>query len=167
MQASRRRVRERLRARDGEVDGPRSIVLRTQAVPAAYRTFARQVGLDPDADGDPLAALLQARLLRGTFPSAGPVPDACALALVETGVPVWGADHRLLPGGLRIGIAPDLGLQVECGAERVAPLLGPVAEELAATKETTEARLFAIVVGGVPRGTVQEALWVAERALQG
>jgi hypothetical protein len=164
--ASPKVVRRRLQALDARVDGRASAYWRTQDVPSSYRAFARQVGLDPDVDADPLGDLVRARLgLRGTLPSAGPVPDACAIALLETGVPVWGADARALVGPLRVEVAPDLLFFVGDGQTTVAELFGPVAPEVAPARSTTEARLFALVVPGVAEATVREALWVAGRAL--
>src|SRR4051812_45087524 len=87
-----REARRELRALDGRVDGIRASTIRTQAVPCAYRIFARQIGLDPDADGLQLEQLLLDRLLTGTLPSRGAAADARAIALLDTGVPTWALD---------------------------------------------------------------------------
>lgn len=163
---SRHDTQARLRRLDQRVDGRRALAMRTEPVPRAYRAFARQIGLDGEADAGTLAALLRARIVRGTLPSTCPVADVCTIAMIETGVPVWGLDGQRVVGPLRIETADDLSLVVREAERVVAPLLGAPVDPLATTTDTRVARLYAIVVAGVPRATVLEALWVAEQALR-
>lgn len=162
----RRRLAARLADIDTRVDAARAAATRTHPVPGAYRALARQVGIDPDADGLPLEALLHDRLLRGAFHSTGPVPDACAIALLETGVPVWALEASEVAGPLRLVVVEDGGIGVGDGRRLLAPLLGPPLEEVAAEPTALEVVLFAVVAPGVPRGTVREALWTAAHALE-
>ena len=91
-----RRSPPELRARLGMLadrfHGARALSIRREAVPAAYRVLFRHLGLDPDVHRTPIEAAAVQRLLRGGFASGGAVEDACLLALVETGVPVWALD---------------------------------------------------------------------------
>lgn len=162
----RRRLAQRLARLDQRIDGPRAAASRTHPVPLAYRTLARQVGLDPDADELPLDTLLYERLLRGALRSRGPVPDACAIAVVETGVPVWALDGPAVEGELRIVVEGDGALAVGDDRGALAPLLGPPAPWAAAAPTASDVVLFAVRAGSVPTGTVREALWTAAEALQ-
>ncbi|WP_205696478.1 hypothetical protein [Conexibacter sp. SYSU D00693] len=163
----RRRVAERLRALGLRVDGARAAAARTQAVASAYRVLARQVGLDPEADGLPLERLLRDRLLRGTFQPRGPVVDACAVAVLETGVPVWALDAGVVDGPLRVRVETSGALVVADDHRALAPLLGDPAAEHAPGDGSVEVVLFAVDVRGVPAGTVDEALWIAAATLTG
>lgn len=165
--------RERLRLLGDRVGGERVATLRQQAIPGAYRAFARQVGLDPDADDLPLERVLMDRIRAGRFVPDGPVTDPCTVAMLETGVPVWALDDEQVHGALRVGSVPDEaadpgdggprpgGLAVWDAARPLAPLLGPPPPGLAATASANAVRLYALRVEGVPDATVREALWTA------
>ena len=88
---------------------PQAIALRGRDVPHAYRVFFRHVGLEPDETRIPVEALVVERLRLGGFPSRGRLPDALAIACVETGVPVWALDADALDGppGVRPATAAD------------------------------------------------------------
>ena len=162
----RRRLAARLARLDVRIDGPRAATSRTHPVPLAYRTLARQVGLDPDADELLLDTLLFHRLRRGALPSRGPVPDACALATIETGVPVWALDGPTVLGRLRLVVEGDGALAVGDDRGALAPLLGPPVEWAAARPTDADVVLFAVRAANVPAGTVREALWTAAAALE-
>ncbi len=163
----RRRLAARLVALARGVDGARAAASRTHPVPSAYRALARQVGLDPDADGLPLEALLLERLLRGALPSGGPVPDACAIAVLETGVPVWPLDPEAVYGPLRLAVHAAGALAVADDRGPLVPLLADPPAEVAAAPTAQDVLLFAVRPGGVPEATVREALWLAAGALEG
>lgn len=87
--------------------GASVVASRTKPIPHAYRAFFRQIGLDPDAQRIPSEQAAVARLLQGGFRSVDVIADACLVALVETGVPVWalgGVDRSL---GIRTATAAD------------------------------------------------------------
>ena len=82
--------------------------MRTKPIPHAYRAFFRQIGLDPDVDRIPSEEVAVTRLMQGGFRSVGLIDDACLVALVETGVPVWALDaDRVDAGGLGIRTTSD------------------------------------------------------------
>jgi DNA/RNA-binding domain of Phe-tRNA-synthetase-like protein len=169
-----RAARERLTVLSDRVSGDLVLAIPQQAVPGALRAFARQVGLDPDADGLPMEQLLMQRLRAGRFLTAAPVGDACAVAMLETGVPVWAIDEDRLRGPLRIGavVGPDVArpesravqpgeLAVWDARRPVAVLLGSPAPDVTPARRTRRVRLFALRVEGVPDASVREALWTA------
>jgi len=86
---SPRVVKHRLRALANRYRGAEVVAMRTKPIPLAYRTFFRQIGLDPDTSRVPSERAAVARLLHGGFRSIDLVQDALLIAVVETGVPVW------------------------------------------------------------------------------
>ncbi len=77
------------------------MALRREPVPAAYRVFFRQIGLDPDVVRTPIEAAVLERMLRGGFPSGGLLADVLLIALIDTGVPVWALDADAVDGAAR------------------------------------------------------------------
>lgn len=172
-------VRERLRALSNRVGGANVVTMRTQAIPHAYRSFFRQIGLDPDANRIPSEEAAVARLMYGGFRSTGLLADAMLIALVETGVPVWAINGDLVaPGGL--------GIRTTAGGERFgsivqplaagrlavvdaskvhALLFGPIAPGHEAGPRTRRIALFAVGVEGVPAIHLEEALWTCGEVL--
>jgi DNA/RNA-binding domain of Phe-tRNA-synthetase-like protein len=175
-------VRERLRALSDRIRGPQALALRSQPVPWAYRVFFRHIGLDPDEQRTPVEALALERLLKGGLRSESLLDDALTIAVLETGVPLWGLDADRLDGelGLR-GAAEgeslgrgDGALALPAGRLVVADSTGPVAVlfgDAAAgagvTRETTRMALFSVQVAGVPTMYIEEALWTATDILVG
>ena len=176
-------TRRRLRGLSDRVAGARVVAMRTQPIPHAYRTFFRQVGVDPDAARIPSEEAAVARLLQGRFESRDTVSDALLIAVVETGVPVWALDARCVDVdslGIRVATAGDRVGRVSEGAElppgqlvvadatRVhATLFGPPAPEHLPGARTRRVVLFAVAVEGVPAIHVEEALWVSTDAIEG
>jgi DNA/RNA-binding domain of Phe-tRNA-synthetase-like protein len=173
-----------LRARLGMLadrfHGARALSIRREAVPAAYRVLFRHIGLDPDVQRTPIEAAAVARLLRGGFASGSAIEDACLLALVETGVPVWALDADRVEGplGLRAALADErLGdgeyandlvpgrLVVADQAGPVAVLFGDTAPGLLPGRGTTRLTLFAVGAPGVPALSFEEALHCCAEAL--
>lgn len=174
------RLAPRLRALADRFAGPRAVTMRREAVPAAYRAFARHVGLDPDVDRPPVEALVVERLLHGGFRSRGRVEDALLVGALETGVPLWALDADQISGplgvraarpGERLGkgeLAPDLApgrLVVADARGPVAVLLGAVADGVAPGPRTRRLVVFAVRVAGIPAIHVEEALWACREAL--
>ena len=97
-------VRRRLNALADRYTGGKVVHMRQDAVPWAYRVFARQVGVDPDTDRTPVERIALDRLKRGGLPSEGLLDDALTIAVAETGVPVIALDRDRLEGdpGLRL-----------------------------------------------------------------
>ena len=179
-----RRSPPELRARLGVLadrfHGARALSIRREAVPAAYRVLFRHIGLDPDVHRTPIEAAVVDRLLRGGFASGSVVEDACLLALVETGVPVWALDADRLDGplglraarpGERLGdgaYANDLvpgRLVVADGVGPVAVLFGETAPDRLPGRATTRLALFAVGAPGVPAMSFEEALYCCAQAL--
>jgi DNA/RNA-binding domain of Phe-tRNA-synthetase-like protein len=169
-------LRERLRELSDRMRGAQAVALRGRDVPHAYRVFFRHVGLEPDETRIPVEALIVERLTRGGFPSRGRLPDALAIACVETGVPVWALDADRLAGppGIRAATAEDrladaplpAGRLVLADAERPLAILfqapeGPVAPG----RDTRRLALLSVVVPHVPALFAEEALWIAGEAL--
>jgi DNA/RNA-binding domain of Phe-tRNA-synthetase-like protein len=174
-------VKQRLRQLSNRWHGAGVVAMRTQPIPHAYRTFFRQVGMDPDATRIPSEEAAVNRLLHGGFRSTGPLADALLIALVETGVPVWALRGELVEaGGLGIRTTAEderlgsegvpLGpgrLVVADGRHIHALLFGAVAPGHEADARTLYATLFAVGVPGVPAIHLEEALWTAGEMLSG
>ncbi len=171
-------VRQRLRELSDRYRGAGVVAMRTQPIPHAYRTFFRQVGVDPDAARIPSEAAAVGRLLRGGFETRDALADALLVALVETGVPVWALDAsvvdsnslgiRLSVSGDRMGSDPAGGVSLPEGQLVVADaltvhaaLFGEPVSGHAPGPQTRRIVLFAVGVDGVPAIHVEEALWVA------
>jgi DNA/RNA-binding domain of Phe-tRNA-synthetase-like protein len=178
VRASAPAVRRRLRDLSDRYRGAGVVAMRTQPIPHAYRTFFRQVGVDPDAARIPSEAAAVGRLLKGGFETRDALADALLVALVETGVPVWALDAsvvdsgslgiRLSVSGDRVGGDPAGGVALPEGQLVVADaltvhasLFGAPAPGHAPGPQTRRIVLFAVGVDGVPAIHVEEALWVA------
>jgi DNA/RNA-binding domain of Phe-tRNA-synthetase-like protein len=173
----------RLDALSNRYRGASVVAMRTQPIPHAYRTFFRQIGLDPDVDRIPSEQAAVTRLLQGGFRSRGALEDALLVALIETGVPVWALDADLIdPGGLgirltgagdRIGrgehamsVGPGLLVVADAGGAIHAMLFGALAPGHGVGVRTRRVALFSVGVEGVPAIHVEEALWVCAEALR-
>jgi DNA/RNA-binding domain of Phe-tRNA-synthetase-like protein len=172
----------RLRDLSSRYRGATVVAMRTKPVPQAYRAFFRQIGLDPDVRRIPSEGAAVGRLMHGGFRSVDLIADACLVALVETGVPVWAldADHVDVGGlGIRAageadqGDAHGLGEWVEPGTLLVtdartvfAVLFGEPGAAHQVTRRTERVALFALAVGGVPDIHVEEALWICSELLR-
>jgi DNA/RNA-binding domain of Phe-tRNA-synthetase-like protein len=172
-------VKERLRQLANRYTGGRVIHMRQDAVPWAYRVFARQVGIDPDTDRTPVEAIALERLRHGGFKSENLVDDALTIAIAETGVPVFALDADRIEGepGLRLsrpgerlpGVRPLPARQIVVADDErpVAIVLGEVSHEAGVTPETRRMILCALRVKGVPAIAVEEALWTTAEVLVG
>lgn len=155
--------------------GATVVAMRTKPVPHAYRSFFRQIGLDPDVDRIPSEQAAVERLLHGGFRPQDLVRDSVLIALVETGVPVWALDARQVDAdglGIRTTVAGDsLGgeggralapgrLAVADGQRVHGLLFGELASGHAVSAQTVRVVLFTIGVAGVPAIHLEEALWL-------
>jgi DNA/RNA-binding domain of Phe-tRNA-synthetase-like protein len=172
-------VKERLRQLANRYTGGRVIHMRQDAVPWAYRVFARQVGIDPDTDRTPVEAIALERLRHGGLRSENLLDDALTIAIAETGVPVFALDADKLEGepGLRLsrpgerlaGVRPLSARQLVVADDQrpVAIVLGEVSHDAGVTPETEHMILCALRVRGVPAIAVEEALWTTAEVLVG
>ena len=171
-------VRQRLKDLADRYTGAHVIHMRQDPVPWAYRVFYRQVGIDPDSHRTPAEQVALDRLRVGGFKSANSVDDALTIAVAETGVPViaFDADRvgsvlglRLSTEGERLGAAgrPLSTRQIVVADEHrsLAVLFGEVSEDHGVTPRTRRMVLVALRVKGVPRISVEEALWIAGETL--
>jgi DNA/RNA-binding domain of Phe-tRNA-synthetase-like protein len=159
VRASSRDVEDRLKALSDRYLGGGVVAMRTRPIPHAYRSFFRQVGLDPDASRIPSEEAAVRRLLHGGFRSRDVLEDARLIALIETGVPVWALDASRVDEGT-LGIRLTAGRLVVADSERVHATL--FAEpEAAPGPRTRRMVLFAVGVEGVPAIHLEEALWMA------
>jgi DNA/RNA-binding domain of Phe-tRNA-synthetase-like protein len=166
-------LKERLRALADRYTGAKVIHMRQDSVPWAYRVFSRQVGIDPDTDRTPVEAIALERLRHGGLRSENLLDDALTVAIAETGVPLVALDGDRLDGelglrqsrpGERLGALRPLSRQqiVIADATRpVAVVLGQAGDETGVTPACERMVLCALQVKGVPRISVEEALWVA------
>jgi DNA/RNA-binding domain of Phe-tRNA-synthetase-like protein len=174
-------VVHRLTQLANRMTGAYALRVRTLPVPAAHRTFHRQLGLDPDVDRPPLEEAVFRRLWTGGFVPAGMPWDALLIALLETGVGVWILDAAHVAGelGVRTSTAGETlgvgkaatglgeGELVIADAQRpLARLLAPPPAAFAVTPETRRAVLYVLQVPGVPAMAVQEALNTARDLLR-
>lgn len=173
-------LRERLALLSNRFGGAQAIALRREEVPHAYRVFFRHVGLDPETTRTPVEAAAIDRLVDGGFLSRNLISDACLVAVVETGVPVWALDESTLRGplilraaepGERVGEgeyaheAPAGRLLVADERGVVAVLFADPVSERVPSHSTTCVRLVCVAVPGVSDMHVQEALWIAAEAI--
>ncbi|MGH2858499.1 MAG: hypothetical protein ACRDMJ_13580 [Solirubrobacteraceae bacterium] len=136
------------------------VALRTRPVTRAYRTFFHHVGLEPDVRRVPGEEAMVARLLHGGFVGSELIHDACLVALIETGVPVWALDAAVVQQtelGIRAG--PTGSLVVADGGSVHAELFGEPSPAHGVGPRTERVTLFAIGVDGVPEIHIEEALW--------
>ncbi len=170
-------VKHRLRMLADRYTGGKVIHMRQDPVPWAYRVFSRQVGIDPDQDRTPVEAVALRRLKHGGLHSQNIVDDALTIAISETGVPVIAIDADRVEGelGLRLsrsgetlaGSRPlsDRQLVVADADRPVAVVLGDVGPDAGVTPDTNRMVLCALGVKGVPRISLEEALWSAAETL--
>jgi phenylalanyl-tRNA synthetase beta chain len=117
------------------------------------------------------------RLKWGGFRSQNLVDDALTIAVAETGVPVIAFDGdlvgpalglRLAGSGERLGGGRPLasGQLIVADEERpLAVVLGEIGQDAGVTPQTERMVLAALAVKGVPRISVEEALWCAAETL--
>jgi DNA/RNA-binding domain of Phe-tRNA-synthetase-like protein len=156
--------------------------VRREPVPAAYRVFYRQIGLDPDLARTPIEGAVLERMRRGGFLSEGLLTDVLLIALIDTGVPIWALDAERVQGRLGVRLSHEgepLGrardawslpagrLVVADETAALGLLFGALAEDCEPWARTRELTLFAVQVAGVPMLYVEEALWSARSALEG
>ncbi len=173
-------LRRRLAELANRYRGASVVAMRTKPIPHAYRAFFRQIGLDPDVDRIPSEAAAITRLLQGGFRSADLVADACLVALIETGVPVWALDADAVDErglGIRAAAAGDCerlphaqrltsgSLVVADGSQVHAVLFGEPLPGRGVGGATTRVTLFSIGVDGVPVIHLEEALWIGQELL--
>ncbi len=173
-------VEARLRELSNRVRGARAIGIRREPIPAAYRVFFRQVGLDPDLQRTPIEEAVLERMLRGGFLSGGMLDDILLISLIDTGVPVWALDAEQLDGPLGIRTSSDgeqLGrsgdppllphgrLIVADAGGPLAVLFGERAPGHEPRGRTRRVTLYSVLVPGVPPLYAEEALWSSASAL--
>jgi DNA/RNA-binding domain of Phe-tRNA-synthetase-like protein len=170
-------VKERLKALSNRYTGGKVIHMRQDPVPWAYRVFYRQVGIDPDTDRTPVERVALERLEWGGFRSRNIVDDALTIAIAETGVPVIAFDRdrvgtaiglRLAGEGERLTETRPLSARQIVVADEDRPLavlFGEVSEDAGVTPKTRAMVLAALQVKGVPRISVEEALWTAAETI--
>jgi hypothetical protein len=166
---SRPSLVERLSTLSDRYRGATVVAMRTHPIPRAYRTFYRQIGLDPDVDRIPSERAAMARLLQGGFQPTDVISDACVVAVIETGVPVWALDAAAVdpaaPGlGIGVADAPEAepgSLVVRDRRTVHAPLFGTPLPGHAPGPSAATVVLYALGVAGVPQIHIDEALWLA------
>ncbi|MFM8883370.1 MAG: hypothetical protein ACKOH7_00955 [Solirubrobacterales bacterium] len=173
-------VTERLGAVASRIRGRSAIEMRRETVPAAYRAFYRQVGLDPDVEMTPVEAAIGRRLFDGGVKAPDPLRAALELAVLETGAPVCALDSGELVGapGIRASL-PGEGLDGPQGfpvrapgrlvvADETGPLcllFGEAYGRCAPSPSSPELVLVATGVPGVAPMVLDEALDIAAGAL--
>ncbi len=173
-------IQQRLRGLSSSFRGARAVAIRREPIPAAYRVFYRQIGLDPDVERTPIEEAVLDRMIRGAFLSGGLIDDVRLIAMLDTGVPVWALDTASLDGDLGIRASSEgemlggaKGTPLQAGRLVVADagaalglLFSEVAPGHAPRPRSERVSLFAVQVQGVPTLYVEEALWACRAALQ-
>jgi hypothetical protein len=155
----------RLRELSNRYRGAGVVTMRTKPIPQAFRAFFRQIGLDPDVRRIPSEDVAVSRLLHGEFRTVDLISDACLIALIETGVPVWALDADVVnETGLGIAIAAG-ALVVADGVAVHAELFADPPAGHGVGSRTRRVTLFGVAVDGVPAIHLDEALWCALDAL--
>jgi hypothetical protein len=116
------------------------------------------------------------RMIKGAFIARGLPADACTIAAVEIGVPVWALDIETMTGrpGIRVAepgelvgrgrdAAPAPAGCLALADERrlIAPLMTDPGPGCAPGRRSRGIVLIAVSVPGAPQTTVDEALWLA------
>jgi DNA/RNA-binding domain of Phe-tRNA-synthetase-like protein len=171
-------VRRRLRDLSDRFYGSHAIHMRERPIPWAYRVFFRQIGLDPDQTRTPVEQLALDRLHDGAFVSRGMPADALTIATVETGVALRVFDTARIKGELCIrDSAPGEALPgkpaklaqgtltIADGSAPLALLFGGPKADQAFEAEAGKIAIVAVQVKGVPQAAVDEALWIANAAI--
>lgn len=171
-------VRQRLRGLADRFYGAQAVHLRERPIPWAYRTFFRQIGLDPDRTRTPVEQLALDRLRHGGYESHGLPADALTIATVETGVALRAFDAERLQGALglrtagpgeslpgKAAVLPGGALVIADERAPVGVLFGATGEGLEVESGTRRIAIVAIRVEGVPQIAVEEALWTIETTL--
>ena len=154
--------------------GGKAVQLRQEPVPWAYRVFFRQVGLDPDQQRTAPEQAALDRMKWGGFRSTNLLDDAMLIATVETGVPLIALDADKLGTRARAaalerggearrarGRCSDSQILIADADKPLAVLFGDIGEHAGVTPKTTRTILIAVSVKGVPRVSIEEALWTA------
>jgi DNA/RNA-binding domain of Phe-tRNA-synthetase-like protein len=173
-----RGVGERLALLASRLNGRQALELRQQQVPAAYRSFFRQVGLDPDQQLTPIEQAVLGRLLSGGNLPQDRISDALLLALLETSVPVFAFDAAIVSPPIEIrgagldeeleGVALEPGSLILADSQRpLCQLFSPPQPPLAAGAESDQLLLVAILVPDVSAIAGDEALTIAAEAISG
>lgn len=160
-------MRGRLADRSTKFTGARALELPRHEIPAAYRAFFRQIGLDPDAYPTPVEAIARDRILRGRFASRGVIADALLVATIESHIALQAVDADALDGPLGVRPARDSdpgdfrrGTLVIADAEQpVAQLFGAPTDRCAISRETTRVAIYAVGVPGMRTWLLDDALW--------
>lgn len=171
---SPRAVVRRLDELSSRYRGASVVAARTKPIPHAYRAFFRQIGLDPDVQRIPSEQAAVARLMQGGFRSVDLISDACLVALIETGVPVWALDAAAAGEdglGIRTTTAADCARAADRGEwlnpgslaigsrrEVHCVLFGDLVAGSRVGPRTGRVTLFAVGVDGVPSIYLEEAL---------
>jgi DNA/RNA-binding domain of Phe-tRNA-synthetase-like protein len=174
----------RLKDLSNRYRGAAVVTMRTKPIPQAFRAFFRQIGLDPDVTRIPSEHAAVLRLLHGEFRSSSLTADACLIALIETGVPVWALDADAVdPDGLGIRTATEASGDLAPAGERGprlsagslvvadrrivhAQLFGEPAAGTGVGPRTARVALYSVGVDGVPAIHVEEALWMCAELLR-
>ena len=173
-----RGVGERLAMLASRLNGRQALELRQQQVPAAYRSFFRQVGLDPDQQLTPIEQAVLGRLFSGGNLPQDRISDALLLALLETSVPVFAFDAAFVSPPIKIrsagldevleGVAVEPGALIVADSQRpLCQLFSPPQPPVAAGAASDQLLLVAILVPGVSAIAGDEALTIAAEAISG
>lgn len=171
-------VGERLALLASRFNGRQALELRQQQVPAAYRSFFRQVGIDPDQQPTPIEQAVLGRLLSGGNLPQDRISDGLLLALLETSVPVVAFEASAVAppisiraveqGELVAGDAIEPGALILADGQRpLCQLFSAPAPSFAATAKSERLLLVAVVVPGVSEIASDEALTIAAAAISG
>ena len=103
-------LRIRLESLDDRVRGIATGSLRSHGITRSYRAFARQLGLDPDIERNPLEQAAVQRLMTGRMCSGQAFEDALLVGMLETGIPLWALDAQVVSGWLSVEATADGGV---------------------------------------------------------
>jgi len=171
-------VGERLDTLASRFSGRQAIELRQQQIPAAYRSFYRQIGIDPDLEPTHVEQAALSRLLAGGNRQSDRISDALLLALLETSVPVFAFEAAAVapPVEIRQALAGELaggadlppGTLILADRERaLCQLFEQPDVAMAVTGKGAEILLVAVAVPGVSAIASDEALTIAAEAISG
>lgn len=159
LDASPQELRNQLADMSTRFRGSQALALPSQPVPSAYRSFYRQVGLDPEVVRNPAEAVTYERIMRGRFLSHNHVADALTSTIMETHVALGALDADTLAEPLGIRPNPDGVLVIADADHSVAALFGPPLPGFELSLRTRRVAITAVGVSGVPGWMLDHALW--------
>ena len=138
------------------IRGASALTASIAPVAAAFRSFMRQLGMDPEAVDWTADAAMRRRLIEGGLPPTFWLRDAATLAVLEFGAPLMLFEHEAMPRDVELRSADSEGalhaagdLVVAADGVPLSRLFGPPFPEFAVSRGTRRALVVSVRAPGV------------------